>query len=238
MNIADRDAMIRLRASLEYEVSMMERKKAKRAFFSGYGEGYISVPKVVIPPEIQQANKKTWLLMKYYFVLGCLLALSLPNDILSMSPLLTSYADLMAKLIPFIDWATHESFMPQVIRLWYAVMWPALLILPVRYMTLYAYRYLPGMARKVGIGKHVFAVAAGALGCWMFYVLMISATHMPVKSYSMGHGRATLALITDYRMGLALFSPALMLCQFVIFQSAVMLTLALFARFVKRKDLP
>lgn len=216
---------------------MKEQKKVKRGFFSGYGEGYISVPKVAIPPEIQQANQKTWLLMKCYFVFGCLLALSLPNDILSTSPLLSNYADLMAKLIPFIDWVTRESLMPQVIRLWYAVMWPALLILPVRYMTLYAYKYLPGMMRKIGFGRHLFAVGAGVLGCWMFYVLMISATHMPVKSYSMGHGRATLALITDYRAGLALFAPALMLCQFIIFQGALMISIGLFARFIKRKDL-
>lgn len=218
---------------------MSEKKpvSAKRPFLSGYGEGYFVAPDVTRPPEIEHANQQTWLWMKYYFVFGFVLAFLLPEDILTTLPLLSSYADLLARFIPFIDWVADASTRPQVIRLWYAVMWPCLLILPVRYMSLYAFRHLPAMARRMGFWRHLVTASGGVLISGMLYGLMISAEMMPAKSYSMGHGRLMLALITDYRTGLAIFAPTLMLVQFVTYLGSLFLVLALFARFFYRENL-
>lgn len=209
----------------------------KRGFFSGYGDGFSVAPNITRPPEIEHANQQTWLWMKYYYIFGFALALLLPEDILTILPLLSSYADLVARFIPFVDWVTDASIRPQVVRLWYAVMWPVLLLLPLRYMSLYAFEYLPAMARRISFGRHVFVVGGALLGCGMLYGVMISAAMMPTKSYSMGHGRLILALITDYRIGLAIFASALMLCLFVFFQCTVVILVGLFARFTNREDL-
>lgn len=209
----------------------------KREFFSGYGEGYATVNIYANPEDVNRVNAEIWRWMKMYFGAGALLALVIPEDVLRNVEVLRDYTNLIASIIPFINWISGISSFPEAIALWYALMWPVLVLLIARYLMIFPYRYLPSMARRMGLFRHLAVVAAAIFGTWLLYHLMISGAGMQPKSYSAGHGRSMLALIADFRIGLAVIAPVLMLCQFILYQGTIGLMIALIARFVKGDSL-
>jgi len=220
-----------------------KKEKKKPSFFQGYG--YNAPVKIYDTqyerhPELQYASYEMLRWCKAYLWFGFVLAFLIPESIFSYFPPIQTYVNWMGKYIRFIEWIGSVSAFPHAAQTWYAIMFPAFLPIYLRFFSIWPFRFAPVLTRsRISLGKHILGAILGCGLAWGIFGTFVDASNMPAKSYSMGHGRLYIALIADYRLGLALFGPILMIGQFLMYLTALLLLIMLPGRFVfKGEELP
>lgn len=189
--------------------------------------------------EIEIANNKTWVWVKIYLFFGFIFALIIPDNIYSLCPYVYAYVDKMSSYVGFLKWLDHVSSIPVITQTWYAFMIPLSLPIYIRYFSLYPFRFLPNLAReRIGFIKLLLIFMIGFGLSWMHYKALISAEYAPQISYNSGHARSIIAIIMEYRIGLAVLGTFLIFMQIFLYAGTILLFTAIFAIFLDGDELP
>lgn len=137
----------------------------------------------------------------WYLVIGLMLALLAPRDILSRVPLLDALVGGVAEVIPAVDRFPRVSSFPEVTRLFFAAMW---VLFPVA--TLWFAWRLPVRPQLTTKQRWLVYVVAPLIGLGMLLLTFwFDSDPEPKVSYTSGRGQAFVALMSDWRLGLGIF---------------------------------
>jgi hypothetical protein len=140
----------------------------------------------------------------FYFVLGCTIALLVPEDVISAVPSLGSLSRLFDYVIPGIPRLAYVSAFPEVMRVFLVVMW---ILVPVA-----AYRVGRAWiwnARTFRLKRFDQWFVVGFL--WLFalfsFLFLFVFFNVDPGSLESGGGRGNLFVrsLTQHRVGLAIF---------------------------------
>ncbi len=171
-----------------------------------------------------------------YIAIGFTLAL-MPADVLTKFPLLQSFANSMAALVPSIDPISRISSFPEVTKLFFAVMW---FLMPWAAAGYYSTKFWPQFRgwqlAKIPVGgwtaKSILVNVIGLPIMWLLvYKTWTETGFKPVDiTYTGGRGRAFLTLMSEYRLMLGLIGSFMTMAS----SFTVVVTLAYLTNFLVR----
>ncbi len=182
-----------------------------------------TVQAVATRPEVTAFKKKIFHAYKMLIGFAIVLALLLPNDAREMSSVIATWVDLVQKYIPYVHWVEHNSKIPNLASVWFAIVWPLIFVYLLYITVLFPYRCAHSMLRAASMSgrKQIQVGAISLLVSWMAYWIFFDRQVATVKSFTQGHGRFIEATAIDSRLGLALCSPWLISVCIIVWAMAL-----------------
>lgn len=162
--------------------------------------------------EIRNQNNKALIrVYRSYFFMGVIIALASPLQVLQSFSLLRSVIEFASSLVPAITRIASASDMPDVVQVYWTLMWIGLPIVTVRVASYWTYSpeiLRAGLWRKVKL--FLMCLFLNTLFGW--FVIFFGTTTLEIISELHGRGGVFMRVITHSRIGLAILGGLSFCC--------------------------